>query len=75
LPLIFYVFVLMEETLRKDEIFGSYSSLYGDVERFNSYCSARPVCSSMNAVAILIKETQSNMKNDGFSKKMPVVSL
>jgi hypothetical protein len=46
---------------------------------FNGYCLVRPVCSSMNAVAMLINEThsnmKSNMKNDGSSVKMPIISL
>ena len=42
---------------------------------FNSYCLVSPACSSTKAMAILISETQSNMKKDGFSAKVVIVLL
>jgi len=48
---------------------------YMEMLCFNGYCLVPAVRSSMKAVAILINETQSNMKNDGSSIKMLVVPL
>ena len=43
---------------------------------FNGYCLVRPVCLTMkSAKAILINETQSNIKKDGFSVKVLMVLL
>ena len=49
------------------------------IDGFIGYCLVPPVCSSMNAVAMLINEMQSsmksNMKDSGSSVMMPVISL
>ena len=61
------------EFVRPEKLYAAKN--YQEILSFDGYCLARPVRSSMKAVAILINETQSNMKNDGLSVKMPIVLL
>jgi len=53
----------------------SSSKPYMEMLSFNNYCLVIPVRSSTKAIAMLINETQSRIKKDGFSVKVVIVLL